>query len=421
MELGLNILIIGSGGREYALGLRLREDNNVTHIYFAPGNDATADLGININLTDFEELAIFAQQYLVDLIVVGPENPLTEGIIDVFKKHDLVVFGPDKLAARLEGSKVFMKDFLNRHKIKTAKYLSSDDLDEVNKFIDTINGNIVVKADGLCAGKGVIVAQSKDEAKEAAESMLSGKSFGDAGKKVIIEEYLDGFELSFFAICDGENFVSLPVVQDHKRLLDQDQGPNTGGMGAYAPSPLADVNLIKRVEEEIVKPTLNGSKKDGFEFCGVLFVGLMIVDNEPYVLEYNVRFGDPECEVLMPLIDGNLSQILYGAATKNLQEVTLRDDFAVGVVMASKDYPHKESKAEKISVDVVGRNSHICYAGVTKDGEDYYATGGRVLVSVGIGKSIKEARDLAYFLCENIHFNGAQYRKDIAYQALKNG
>ena len=417
----MNILIIGNGGREYAIGLKLKEDSNVLNLYFAPGNGATEKLGKNVNLSDFEDLAQFAIKRDINLTIVGPEDPLTKGIVDVFKSHNLAVFGPSKNAARLEGSKAFMKDFLKRKNIKTARFLSSSDFNEICEFIDNLGETIVVKADGLCAGKGVIIAKSKDEAKNAAKSMLSGESFGNAGKTVVVEEFLDGFELSFFAICDGENFVSLPVAQDHKRLLDNDMGPNTGGMGAYAPSPLATPELIKKVENEIVAPTLKGMKEDGNPFCGVLFVGLMIVKNEPFVLEYNVRFGDPECEVLMPLIDGSLSEILYNAAIGKLQSIKLKDEFAVGVVMASKNYPFSSSEPTLIIVSEIEPNSHICYAGVGRENDKIIATGGRVLVSVATAKSIKEARDTAYRLCENIKFDGAQYRKDIAYQALKNG
>ena len=415
----MNILIIGGGGREYAIGLRLREDKNVLNLYFAPGNGATKALGKNLDLKDFDELALFAKNNDIALTIVGAEEPLTKGIVDIFKAQGLAIFGPSAAAAKLEGSKAYMKDFLARNHIKTAKFLSSDDLSEISKFIDTLDGRVVVKADGLCAGKGVIIANSKDEAKKAAADMLSGESFGEAGKRVVVEEFLEGFELSFFAICDGENFVSLPVAQDHKKLLDGDLGPNTGGMGAYAPSPLADAALIKRVQSEIVAPTLKGMQQQGAPFCGVLFVGLMIVGGEPYVLEYNVRFGDPECEVLMPLIGGNLSEILYNAAVGKLSSISLKERFAVGVVMASERYPYGSSQPEPIKTGEIPAGAHICYAGVSEREGRIYASGGRVLVSVGVAQSLKQARDAAYALCKNIKFSGAQYRCDIAHQALR--
>ncbi len=417
MELCLKILIIGSSGREYSIALRLKQDKN--ELFFAPGNGVTKNLGINLNIKDYEELANFALKNHIDLTIVGPEEPLTNGIVDVFKSKNLAIFGPSKNAARLEGSKAYMKDFLARYNIKTAKFLSSDNLKEIENFIDSLESKIVVKADGLCAGKGVVISNCAKEAKDVAKDMLSGKSFGEAGKIVVVEEFLEGYELSFFAICDGKNFVSLPIAQDHKKLKDNDTGPNTGGMGAYAPSLLADKNLIKKIENEIIKPTLKGMQKDGNEFCGVLFAGLMIVKNEPYVLEYNVRFGDPECEVIMPLIKGNLGEILLNAANKNLKKIEIEKKFAVGVVMASENYPYSSSKPQKISVVKIPQNSYINYAGVSEIDGEIYATGGRVLVCVGVGDDIKIAQQNAYELVKNINFKGAKFRKDIAYQALK--
>ncbi|WP_034964243.1 phosphoribosylamine--glycine ligase [Campylobacter showae] len=414
----MKILIIGSGGREYSIALRLQESRK-HELFFAPGNGATSKLGTNLNIKDYNQLAEFAETEQIELTIVGPEAPLSDGVVDIFKARNLNIFGPSKSAARLEGSKAFMKDFLARNAIRTAAYLNTDDYDSAAKFIDSLTAPVVVKADGLCAGKGVIIAQSRDEAKATARDMLSGESFGEAGKRVVVEEFLDGFELSFFAICDGENFVSLPVAQDHKRLKDNDEGPNTGGMGAYAPSPLASQELIRQVEEEVVEPTLKGMKAEGNPFCGVLFVGLMVVKGVPYVLEFNVRFGDPECEVLMPLIDGDLGEILLNAAKGNLKPVKLKDEFAVGVVMASNNYPFSSSPKAKISVKNVPENSHIAYAGVSEQGGEIYADGGRVLVCIGLGKSIKQAQQKAYELCENVEFDGAQYRKDIAWQMLK--
>ena len=414
----MNILIIGSGGREYAIGLRLTQDSQKHNLFFAPGNGATSNLGQNVDIKDFNELAKFALNSKIELTIVGPENALSDGVVDIFKANNLNIFGPTKLAARLESSKAYMKEFLAKNGIRTAKFINTNSYEEAAKFIDSLGDIVVVKADGLCAGKGVIIAKSKDEAKKATKDMLSGKSFGEAGSRVVIEEFLEGFELSFFAICDGSNFVSLPVAQDHKRLLDGDKGPNTGGMGAYAPSPLADENLIKRVQKEIIEPTLKGMQDENAPFCGVLFVGLMVVNGVPYVLEFNVRFGDPECEVLMPLIKGELGEILRGAALGRLNKFDLDDGYAVGVVLASKDYPYKSSPLAKIAVDNIPQNSHIAYAGVSlKDGE-LYASGGRVLVAIGKGRSVKEARDRAYDLAKNIKFDGMQYRKDIGYQAL---
>lgn len=414
----MNILIIGSGGREYAIGLRLTQDKQKHNLFFSPGNGATANLGQNVDIKDFNELAKFALENKIELTIVGPENALSDGVVDIFKANNLTIFGPSRAAARLESSKAYMKEFLAKNSIRTARFINTNNYDEAAEFIDTLGDIVVVKADGLCAGKGVIIAKSKDEAKSAVKDMLSGESFGAAGKRVVVEEFLDGFELSFFAICDGNNFVSLPVAQDHKRLLSGDEGPNTGGMGAYAPSPLANEELIKRVEKEVVEPTLKGMQAENVPFCGVLFVGLMVVNDVPYVLEFNVRFGDPECEVLMPLIRGELGEILHGAALGKLSKFELENEIAVGVVLASKDYPYKSSPAAKISVENIPQNSHIAYAGVSLEGGNLYATGGRVLVAVGKGTSVKEARDRAYELAKNIKFDGMQYRDDIGYQAL---
>lgn len=414
----MNILVIGSGGREYAIGLRLTQDSTKHNLFFAPGNGATANLGQNVDIKDFNELAKFAIENKIELTIVGPENALSDGVVDIFKANNLNIFGPSRAAARLESSKAYMKEFLDKNNIRTARFINTNNYDEAVEFIDTLGDIVVVKADGLCAGKGVIIAKSKDEAKSAARDMLSGQSFGEAGERIVVEEFLDGFELSFFAICDGSSFVSLPVAQDHKRLLSNDEGPNTGGMGAYAPSPLANEELIKRVEKEVVEPTLKGMQNENAPFCGVLFVGLMIVNETPYVLEFNVRFGDPECEVLMPLISGELGEILHGAALGKLSKFELKNEYAVGVVLASKDYPYKSSPASKISVENIPQNSHIAYAGVSLEGGNLYATGGRVLVAVGKGTSVKEARDRAYELAKNIQFDGMQYRDDIGYQAL---
>jgi len=421
----MKVLIVGSGGREYSIGYALNKEDKVKEIFYAPGNGATSDFATNLNIKDYEELADFAQKEGIDLTIVGPEAPLVDGIVDIFKKRGLTIFGPSKDAARLEGSKVYMKNFLSKYNVPTARYIETSDLDKAIDFINTLTPPIVVKADGLCAGKGVIIAKSKDEAIEAAKDMLSGKSFADAGKRIVVEEFLDGYELSVFAICDGENYKVLPAAQDHKRLLDNDEGPNTGGMGAYAPTPLIDEELYKKIEERIIKPTLKGMKEEGAPFEGVLFIGLMIVNKEPYVLEYNVRFGDPECEVLMPLIKSSVFDLFYKGATKDLDSLDIEfyDKYAVGVVMASKNYPYSSSPPAEIIVDEIvhedlKEHSHISYAGVSKEDGKLYATGGRVLVCVGIGDSIKEARDYAYLLCGQIHFAGKKYRRDIAYQAL---
>ncbi len=424
----MNILIVGAGGREYSIGLAMKRDENVDKLYFAPGNGATDELGENLSISDFGELASFVEDNGIDLTIVGPEAPLVDGIVDLFIDRGLTIFGPTAAAAQLEGSKIFMKNFLARHNVPTAKYIETDSLDDAVKFIGTLEAPIVVKADGLCGGKGVIIAQSADEAKVAAADMLSGSSFGNAGMSIVVEEFLDGYELSVFAICDGKDYIVLPAAQDHKRLLNDDQGPNTGGMGAYAPTPLVDDEIYQKLKERVIEPTLKGMEDEGMPFTGVLFIGVMMVKGEPIILEYNVRFGDPECEEIMPLLKSPASELFYKAATGNLKniEIDFYDKYAVGVVMASKDYPYKSSAPAEIVVDKIlhddlDDNSHISYAGVDRgDDGKLYATGGRVLVCVGIGDSISQARDRAYMLVGQVHFVGKQCRTDIAYQALGN-
>jgi len=422
----MNVLILGAGGREYSIGLALSKDDNVEKIYFAPGNGATDELGENLDITDFSKLADFVQENDVDLTIVGPEGPLVDGVVDVFEARGLTIFGPSAKAAQLEGSKIFMKNFLARHNVPTAAYIETDSLQDAYKFIETLKAPIVVKADGLCGGKGVIIATSHDEAKKAADEMLSGNSFGEAGTSIVVEEFLDGYELSVFAICDGEDYVVLPAAQDHKKLLNGDKGPNTGGMGAYAPTPLVNDEIYKKLDERVIVPTLEGMKAEGMPFKGVLFIGVMVVEDEPIILEYNVRFGDPECEELMPLLKSPASELFYKAATNDLKNATIEfyDKYAVGVVMASKDYPYKSSPMAEIIVDDIYHdelleNSHISYAGVTRgDDGKLYASGGRVLVCVGLGDSIAQAQKRAYMLVGQVHYVGKQCRTDIAYQAL---
>ena len=417
----MKVLVVGSGGREYAIGQALKEDPQVTALFFAPGNGATGGLGTNIAENAPEALAAFVQNEGIDLTIVGPEAPLVEGIVDTFKAQGLTIFGPTKAAAQLEGSKIFMKNFLARHQIPTARYLETEDVAHAHAFIDTMTPPVVVKADGLCGGKGVIIAGSLQEAKTTASDMLSGDAFGQAGARIVIEEYLDGYELSVFAICDGKDFITLPACQDHKRLLDNDQGPNTGGMGAYCPTPLCDTELMQKIETRVIRPTLDGMAAEGTPFEGVLFCGIMVVKGEPIVLEFNVRFGDPECEELMPLLDTPAASLFFHAARGELGKIDLRfkEQAAVGIVVASRDYPYKSTPPARITVTKTLENARITYAGVTAKEDGLYATGGRVLVVVGLGDTIREARDRAYAQAEMIHFEGMQYRLDIAYQALE--
>ena len=421
----MKILILGSGGREFSIARAISKEDKSHELFFQPGNGATNSLGTNLNIKDYNELADFAITNEIDLTIVGPEAPLVDGVVDIFKAKGLTIFGPSKEAAQLEGSKVYMKNFLAKYNIPTARYIETDSIEEAFKFTNTLSAPIVVKADGLCGGKGVIIAQNHDEAKVAISEMLSGKSFGDAGLKVIVEEFLDGYELSMFAVCDGDDYILLPAAQDHKRLLDNDEGPNTGGMGAYAPTPLVDDVLYQKVKDRVIRPTLDGMQEEGAPFEGVLFIGIMVVNGEPITLEFNVRFGDPECEILMPLMTSPLSDMFYKAATNRLSEIKVEfsSQYAVGVVMASENYPYKSSTPAEIIVDEVHHddiknNTHISYAGVSMEDDILYADGGRVLVCVGIGDTIKQARNRAYLRCGQVHFAGKKLRTDIAYQAL---
>lgn len=421
----MKILIIGSGAREYSIALSLLNDIRLSHIYFCPGNGATSELGENIDMKDNKEIVVFCINNKVDLVIIGPEAPLMEGLSDELRNNKIRVFAPSKKAAMLEGSKIFMKNILKKYKIPTARFMQGSNKEELFKFIDSLqNSEIVLKADGLCAGKGVIIAQNRDEAKFVLNDMLSGKLFGEAGKKVVVEEYLRGFELSVFAICDGNDFIILPTAQDHKRLLDNDLGPNTGGMGAYSPTPLCDDELLQKIKNTIIKPTLEAMKSEGAEFSGVLFCGIMVVDNKPFVLEFNVRFGDPECEVILPLLKTPLIDILDAAIDKQLANFSyeILSKYCVGVVVASQNYPFKSSTKQEITYSNINflsnQISHISFASVSREDDRLYASGGRVFVAVGIGDTIIDAKNNAYNLIKNISFKGMIMRNDISDKAL---
>lgn len=422
----MKILIVGSGGREYSIALALKNDSRVGQIYFANGNGASANLGENIHAKGNKEIVDFCVNKGVNLVIVGPEQPLIEGLSDELREAKIPVFAPSKVAAKLEGSKIFMKNLLKKYSIPTARFITSGDKDELFGFIDSNHfSKIVIKADGLCAGKGVLIVDSKPEAKQIVESMLSGERFGEAGRRIVIEEFLEGFELSVFAVCDGKDFVILPTAQDHKRLLDDDLGPNTGGMGAYSPTPQCDLALLEKIKARIIAPTLEAMKCEGAEFCGVLFCGIMVSGGEPFVLEFNVRFGDPECEVILPLLKTPLLDILESAVERKLGDlkVEILDKACVGVVIASENYPYSASPAQIITMQkglncTSNLKNHISFAGVSDENGALNASGGRVLVSVGIGDNLKEAQENAYNLAGQISFKGAKMRKDIANRAF---
>ena len=441
------ILILGNGGREYALGLSLAQDSRVKELYFAPGNGATWLLGKNITYNDNHDLVRLCKELGITLVVVGPEEPLTKGVSDVLRENGIRVFGPSAQAAQLEGSKAFMKDFATRHNIPTARYIKSSDFEEIRAFITTLTPPIVLKADGLCAGKGVIITQDSQEALEYATKMLSGELFGEAGKVLVVEEYLDGFELSVFALSDGKSCLVLNPAQDHKRLLDNDEGPNTGGMGAYTPTPMCDSALFEEIRREIMQRAIDGMARDGMPFCGVLFGGIMVVRREgrlvPYLLEFNVRFGDPECEVLLPSLETPLLDLLCAEDLGGLA-VRFKPSYSVGVVLASQEYPYGKSTPQRIFIDSFDSAlGHIAFAGVELSEEfagldskasaalggslsfseiqngALLASGGRVLVCVGIGANLVQARENAYKIAQSIRFEGMQYRKDIAMRGIR--
>lgn len=422
------ILIVGSGGREYAIGKKLLEDSRIEKIYFYPGNGASEMVGENIACcANNQKLIEIIKKKFITLVIIGPEIPLVEGMGDVLREAGIKVFGPSAKAARLEGSKAFMKDFVSRQKIPTAKYLQTSDLQEVQNFVESLTTPIVVKADGLCAGKGVVIAKTRQEAISFANEMLSGESFGEAGKCVVIEEFLDGYELSIFALCDKEEFVLLPACQDHKRLLDNDEGPNTGGMGAYAPTPLCDESLMRKIQDRIITPTLKGMREENNPFCGVLFAGIMVLEKngelEPYLLEFNIRFGDPECQILLPLLKTPLLDLCLSVVEHRLAnlKIQISDESCVGVVVASRGYPFVKSSPQIISfMDELDEDlGHICFGAVVKKENVLMAVGGRILICVGKAKTFREARKNAYTLLEKIKFEGMVYRKDIGFRVLE--
>ena len=422
----MKILVIGSGGREHALAWKLAQSVKIQKIYVAPGNGGTAldPRFENVNITHPEELAEFAVQNGVALTVVGPEAPLAAGIVNIFRSRNLKIFGPTKEAAQLESSKDFAKSFMERHGIPTAKYQTFSDLAAAHRYIDEQGAPIVIKADGLAAGKGVIVAMSLQEAHDAIDMMLSDNKLGDAGARVVIEEFLEGEEASFIVLVDGKNILPLATSQDHKRLRDNDQGPNTGGMGAYSPAPIVTPALHARVLREIITPTVNGMRKDGIPFTGFLYAGLMIDrDGNPKTLEFNCRMGDPETQPIMSRLKSDLVHVMENAVNGTLDTVELEWDrrIALGVVLAAAGYPENPVKGAVINgIPKETEDQIVFHAGTKLDSEGKLVTsGGRVLCVVGLADTMRMAQKTAYDVVESIHFDGVQYRRDIGWRALK--
>lgn len=424
----MKVMIIGSGGREHALAWKMAKSGDVDMVYVAPGNAGTAlEKGvenININVSDTDSLVKFAHKEGVDLTVIGPEAPLVEGIVDAFTDAGLKCFGPSKDASRLEGSKVFTKDFLKRHGIPTAEYRVFTDIEPAEDYIRSVELPLVIKADGLAAGKGVIIAQTYDEAVTAAKGMLSGASFGEAGKKIIVEECLKGEEASFIVMVDGANILPLATSQDHKAVYDGDTGPNTGGMGAYSPAPVLTDDIYNRVMEEVIKPTVTGMAEEGCPYRGFLYAGLMVLeDGTPSVLEYNCRFGDPETQPVLLRLKSDLPGLCMAAIEGRLDRAAAEWDerASLGVVMAAGGYPEKYRKGDVISglPESESNDLKVFHAGTALQGEDVVTSGGRVLCVTALGASVREARNRAYELVKQIKWDDIYFRNDIGYRAVE--
>ena len=420
----MKVCVIGNGGREHALAWRLSISPSVTKVYAIPGSAAMSDCAelVGIDWQQSDHLINFLKDNQVDLVVVGPEAPLVAGLADELNKAGIPVFGPSKAAAQLEGSKVFAKDLMKKYNIPTAAYGVFHNVEEAKAFIATTGAPIVVKADGLAAGKGVVVAMTIDEANAAVEDMLSGIRFGAAGSTVVIEEFMEGEEASLLAFVDGKTVVPMIASQDHKRIFDGDKGPNTGGMGTYAPAPVLTDVLRDEAMKTILEPMVEAMQKEGMPYVGCLYAGLMITPQGPKVVEFNARFGDPETQVVLPLLDSDLGQIMMACATGTLTAhmVKWKDSSAACVILASKGYPETSSKGDVIHGDIKQHDTTIVFHSGTKlVGEEYVTNGGRVLGVVGLGKDLRTALDRAYGRIEHINFEGMQYRTDIGAKAFK--
>ena len=416
----MKVLVIGSGGREHALVWKLAQSNLCTKVYAAPGNAGTSDEpkteNVDLNSEDLDGLLAFAKTKEIDLTIVGPEAPLVLGLIDLFEKNNLLCLGPNKLAAQMEGSKIFMKDVLKKGNIPTATYEVFSDPKLAKEFLEKCDIPIVLKADGLAGGKGVIVAFSREEALEALNSLMIEQKLGSAGDNLVIEEFLKGEEASFIVLCDGENIIPLASSQDHKQRDDGDQGPNTGGMGAYSPTPLITEEFSAEIMEEIILPTLAELKKRNIAYKGFLYAGLMIDEQEIKVLEYNCRFGDPETQPILMRMKSDFLDLCLKAAKQELkgEQIDWDERFALGVVMASKGYPEKyETGFPIMGINDENETAKVFHCGTKKAGEEILSNGGRVLCVTGLGKNLDAAFKKAYEVTSKISWNGAFYRKDI--------
>lgn len=425
----MKVLVIGGGGREHALAWRLAQASRVSRVYVAPGNGGTAsdERYDCIDITEPAALREWAIKEKIALTVVGPEAPLAAGVVDEFRAHGLRIFGPTQAAAQLESSKAFSKAFMKRHKIPTAEYEAFTDAAAAHAYIDAKGAPIVVKADGLAAGKGVVVALTAQEAHEAVDFMLVDNKFGvshnEGGARVVIEEFLQGEEASFIVLCDGKNVTALATSQDHKRLLDNDEGPNTGGMGAYSPAPVVTAEVHARAMREIILPTIRGMEKDGIPYTGFLYAGLMIdAAGQPKTLEFNCRMGDPETQPIMMRLKSDLFEVFWHATDGTLDQVDLQWDrrVALGVVMAAHGYPLAPRKGDRITgIPAEVPDAVVFHAGTTLENGELKTSGGRVLCVTVLADSVKQAQQRAYEVAARVNFDGAQYRKDIGFRAVQ--
>jgi phosphoribosylamine--glycine ligase len=420
----MKVLVVGSGGREHALAWQCASFNIVEHVFVAPGNAGTSleekISNIEIESSEIEALIEFAINEAIDITIVGPEAPLIAGIVDDFRAHDLTIFGPTQAASQLEGSKVFCKDFLNRNNIPTAFYEVFTEHERAISYVKEKGVPIVIKADGLAAGKGVIVAKTEQEAFEAIDDMLKGNRFGDAGSRVVIEEFLVGEEASFIVMVDGKNVSPMATSQDHKARDNADKGPNTGGMGAYSPAPVVSPSIFDDVMKNIIQKTVDAMSAEGSPYTGFLYAGLMINNGKAKVLEYNCRFGDPETQPIMMRLKSNLAQLCLLATQGKLDVTHIEWDerVSLGVVLAANGYPNDYKKGEKIIVPVDSGDAKIFHAGTKLESNNIVSNGGRVLCATALGSSIQEAQKRAYKLVDRVDWHGSYYRTDIGFKAL---
>lgn len=422
----MNILVIGSGGREHALIWKLRQCKKVDKVFCAPGNGGISQLAkcVNIKLESNRALAEFAQRNKVDLTVVGPEQPLAQGVVDEFQKRKLKIFGPDKKAAQLEASKIRAKEFMQKYHVPTAPFRTFQMAAEAIGFCKSVEFPVVIKADGLAAGKGVTVARTFEEAVATIEAMMLKRVYGKAGDRILIESFLTGQEVSIMAVTDGKTIVPLLPSQDHKQALEGDKGPNTGGMGAYCPTDFVTPDILEQVEEHILNPTIAGLRSEEINYTGVLYAGLMLTENGPKVLEFNCRFGDPETQAVLPMLKSDLLELMIAVVDKklgNFGKLDWRKGSSACVIMASKGYPGHYNSGQQISGLQNNRDGgvHVFHSGTRRDGNNWFTAGGRVLGIVGLDNDLKTALDRSYAAVKKIKFDGAQYRRDIGFRVLK--